>query len=87
MNNEATLLFIVLGLGFLVAGFALWWKLFKKSFQYQKDSLELIDKKLELSIREKGLLGTIKRKKFILYIVTVAAVLVLFELIDGALGI
>ena len=86
MSKAITLLFIVLCLGFSIAMFALWWKLFKKGVQRQKDSLAILDKKLELSIGEKGLDGTIKSKKFLLYAATVVVVLVLVQLIQRAFG-
>ena len=43
--------------------FSLWWKLFKKMAQGKKDTLEILNRKLELSVQENGVKGSILNKK------------------------
>jgi hypothetical protein len=82
----ARLVLVFLLFGFAVFMWALWWKLFKKGIQRQKDTLAILDKKLELSIREKGLQGTIKSKKFLLFVATAVVFIVLAHLIQRVIG-
>ena len=45
MSKVVALYFLALCLlGFSVAMFALWWKMFKKSVEKQKDTLAILDK-------------------------------------------
>ena len=57
--------------------FSLWWKLFKKMAQGKKDTLEILNKKLELSVRENGVKGSILNKKLPVVIFYAVLIIVL----------
>jgi len=83
-------IFIFLCLGFSVAMLSLWWKLYKGMNARKAQTLEILNKKLELSVRDSGIKGSILNKKLlVLLFYALFIVLVVFgggALINKLLG-
>jgi len=65
------LLLVTIGLFFL------WWKLFQLGNKRKRQTLEVLNKKLELSVRENGVKGSIFNKKLPVVIFYAVLIIVL----------
>jgi hypothetical protein len=70
-------LFVCLFAGF----FYLWWKMYKSMNKRKKETLEILNKKLELSVKENGVAGSIFHKK--LPVVIFYAILIIVLVFGG----